>query len=222
MGPGSGTIDRVFGKSNVLDPPGELFDYYWTSLDVNQEGTIGLSYCRSGKTAFVESRFSFYREADADIQPSQLLHKGEYPLTVPNADGDVGKLDYTDLAVDPSDGRSFWVLQPYAEKTGTKTGNYRLLVSKVQVPLKECKEHFHTGVSKDVLAGLTQDEAREDARKKWEAEVAGHDGSAWSNWSFATDRTAPCSQKGYTSSPPPVSEPTTYWECSAKARPCGQ
>jgi hypothetical protein len=222
VGPGSGAIDRVFGNPIALDPPAERFAFYWPSLDVNQDGTIGISHCRSGKTAFVESRFSAQREADAEIQPSQLLHKGEYPLTVANADGDVGKLDYTDLAVDPTDGRSFWVLQPYAEKTGTKTGNYRLLVSKVQVPLKECREHFHTGVSKNVLAGLTQNEAREAARKKWEDEVAGHDGSAWSNWSLATDRTAPCSQKGFTPQPPPVSEPTKYWECSAKARPCSQ
>jgi hypothetical protein len=227
-GPDSGTIDRVFGRANVLDPPGELFDYYWPSLDVNQDGTIGVSYCRSGKTAFVESRFSYYREADADIQPSQLLHKGEYPLTVADNDGEFGVLDYTDLAVDPTDGRSFWVLQPYAEKTGTKTGNYRLIVSKVLVPTKvlvpakECKEHFHTGVSKDVLAGLTQDEARAAARKKWQAEVAGHDGSAWSNWSLATDTTAPCAQKGFTPSPPPDSQPTKYWDCSAKARPCSQ
>jgi hypothetical protein len=222
IGPGSGAIDRVFGKTNMLDPPGERFDYYWPSLDVNQDGTIGISYCRSGKTAFIESRFSFYREADADIQPSQRLHEGEYPLTVVDADGEFGVLDFTEVAVDPADGRTFWVLQPHAEKIGTKMGNYSLLVSKLQVPLKECKGHSHSGVSKDVLAGLTQDEARAAARKKWEDQVATHDGSAWSNWSFATDRTAPCSQKGFTPQRPPVSEPTKYWECSAKARPCSQ
>jgi len=220
-GPDSGTIDRVFGGANVLDPPGELFDYYWPSLDVNQDGTIGIGHCRSGKTAFVESRFSSYRETDAE--PRQLLlHEGEYPLTVADDDGEFGVLDYTDLVVDPADGRSFWVLQPHVERTGTKTGNYSLLVSKVLVPMAKCKQHFHTGVSKNVLAGLTQDEARADARKKWEAEVAAHEGSAWRNWSLATDRTATCLQKGSTPQPPPDDKPTKYWECSAKARPCSQ
>ena len=185
IGPDSGAIDRVFRKANMLDRPGERFDYYWPSLDVNQDGTIGISYCRSGKTAFIESRFSFYREADADIQPSQRLHEGVYPLTVVDADGEFGVLDFTEVAVDPTDGRTFWVLQPHAEKIGTKMGNYSLLVSKVQVPLKECKGHSHSGAQR--LGGLTQDEARAAARKKWEDQVATHDGSAWSSWLFARD-----------------------------------
>ena len=122
IGPDSGAIDRVFGKANMLDPPGERFDYYWLSLDVNQDGTIGISYCRSGKTAFIESRFSFYREADADIQRSERLHEGEYELTVVDADGEFGVLDFTEVAVDQTDGRTFWVLQRHAEKIGTKNG----------------------------------------------------------------------------------------------------
>jgi hypothetical protein len=220
-GPGSGTMDRVFGKASVQDSPGARFAYYWPSLDVNRDGTIGIGHCRSGKTAFVEARFSSYRETDAE--PRQLLlHKGEHPLTRADAGGEFGVLDYTGVAVDPADGRTFWVLQPYVERTGPKTGDYTLLVSKVVVPVADCKQHFHTGINKIALAGLTEEEAREAARKKWEDEVAAHDGSAWSNWSFATERTASCSQKGATPKPPQSDTPTTHLECVAKAKPCGQ
>ena len=85
---------------------------------------------------------------------------------------------------------------------------------------KQCKGHFHTGVGKDVYAGLTKTEARELARKKWRGQVATHDGAAWNVWSSATDRTESCAQKGFTPQPPPVSKPIKYWECQAKARPC--
>jgi hypothetical protein len=87
---------------------------------------------------------------------------------------------------------------------------------------KQCKGHFHTGVGKDVYGGLTKTEARELARKKWRGQVAAHDGSAWNEWSSATDKTESCAQKGFTPQPPPVSKPIKYWECQAKARPCLQ
>jgi hypothetical protein len=81
----------------------------------------------------------------------------------------------------------------------------------------ECKGHFHTGVSKSFDSEF---EAREDARKKWAVKVADHDGSAWSEWLLATDKTQACVLKGFIPSPPPDSKPEKYWECEAKARPC--
>jgi peptidyl-Asp metalloendopeptidase len=62
----------------------------------------------------------------------------------------------------------------------------------------QCKGHPHEGVRTMEL----QFEARMGARTKWEEKVAAHDGSAWSKWSLATDRTLLCAQKELAPPPP--------------------
>lgn len=137
---GSGKIDRTFGHRNAADPPNTIFSYYWPSLEVNRDGTMIVSYNRSGATIFPEIRYSVYRANGNDIESSQLFQAGQYPLGEEDANyavrpdqKAVGRLDYTASAVDPKDDRTVWIFQPYAIKASTGKGGYRLKVGRIVI-----------------------------------------------------------------------------------------
>lgn len=139
-GSGSGMIDRRFGKRNELeDPPNKVFSYYMPALTVNKDGSMVVSYCRSGATIWPEARYSVYFEKDADIRPSQLMHKGEYPIGTDDPDYNsqpekrtpAGRFDYNGNAVDPIDDRSVWVINVFAVMKNKGQGKYSLLVRRI-------------------------------------------------------------------------------------------
>jgi hypothetical protein len=129
------TIQRTFGKKNVSDPPTALFSYAWPCLDVTKDGNMVLNYTRTGETIFPEARFSVYRANDADISPSQQFRQGTFPVGVddpPQSLDPAGRLDNTGSAIDPTDDKTVWVIQAFAEKSNNTTGRYRLAVQKVK------------------------------------------------------------------------------------------
>jgi hypothetical protein len=70
----------------------------------------------------------------------------------------------------------------------------------------DCKGHFHsaTGTSKiETFAGIA-------ARRAWRARVREHDGSGYTWWSKAEDKTEKCEKSG----------PGGTWVCTSRARPC--
>jgi hypothetical protein len=142
-GPGSGLIDRRFGKNAKSDSPGVICSYYMPTLAVNADGTIVLNYCRCGLDVFPEARYSLYFSSDADIRPSHLLHRGEYPLgsedlnwTLPTDERTItGVIDYIGIAVDPVDDRTVWMVNAFGSKKAKGQGQYKLVVRKL-VPTK--------------------------------------------------------------------------------------
>lgn len=139
VGQGSPAIDRRFGKRNAADPPNDIFSYYMPAVAVNKDGTMVITYNRTGATIWPQARYSVYFEKDSDIRPSQLLRKGDYPIgTEDPTSGQpadyrtaAGIFDYNAAAVDPLDDRSVWTINVYATKYQTGTGQYSLLVSRI-------------------------------------------------------------------------------------------
>jgi len=136
---GTPSIDRRFGKRNAADPPSDVFSYYMPALAVNKDGTMVITYGRSGATIWPQTRYSVYFEKDSDIRPSQLLRKGDYPIGTEDpsyADTPAnrqpgGVFDYNAAAVDPFDDRSVWTVNVYATKKSVGTGQYSLLVRRI-------------------------------------------------------------------------------------------
>jgi hypothetical protein len=92
-----------------------------------------LLYSRSGQTIFPEVRYSTYYEKGADIQPSSLLHKGEYPVGTEYSEENttVGRFDYNGSAVDPADDCSVWMISLYGTKKATGQGRYKVVGARV-------------------------------------------------------------------------------------------
>jgi len=142
-GPGSGLIDRRFGKSAVSDAPGAVSSYYMPTLAVNADGAIVLNYCRCGPDVFPEARYSVYLNSDADIQPSHLVHAGEYPVGSEDPDwtapidqreaAKAGVLDYLGITVDPTDDRTVWIINAFGSKKAKGVGQYKLVVKRIVV-----------------------------------------------------------------------------------------
>jgi len=132
-GPGSGFIDRTFGKRNPADPAGAINAYSWPAVDVNDDGDMVLNYARTGSGIFPEARFSVYHGDGTDIRPSYLLHAGIYTLGKEMQPGDkpAGRLDLTGSAVDPFDPAAVWIAQPYSDLAAAGEGQYRLVIGKV-------------------------------------------------------------------------------------------
>jgi len=139
VGQGSPAIDRRFGKRNAADPPNDIFSYYMPALAVNKDGTMVITYSRTGVTIWPEARYSVYFEKDSDIRPSQLLRKGDYPIGVEDPTSGqpadyrtaAGIFDYNAAAVDPVDDRSVWTINVYATKSQAGAGQYSLLVKRI-------------------------------------------------------------------------------------------
>ncbi|MBV9215081.1 MAG: hypothetical protein JO053_02805 [Acidobacteria bacterium] len=135
----TGSIDRRFGKRNAADPPNDIFSYYMPALAVNKDGTMLITYSRTGATIWPEARYSVYFEKDPDIRPSQLIRKGEYPVGVEDpASGQpvdnrpaAGIFDYNGAAVDPLDDRSVWTINVYGTKQSSGKGQYSLVVKRI-------------------------------------------------------------------------------------------
>ena len=99
-----------------------------------------VNYSRSGPTIFPEIRYSVYRAKDSDIEASKLLQAGECPLGGEDAkhasrpdEDPVGRQDFSGSAVDPEDDRAIWFIQPYAAKSSTASGAYKLKVGRVVI-----------------------------------------------------------------------------------------
>jgi hypothetical protein len=133
------TIQRTFGMRNVSDPPGALFSYAWPCLDVTKDGHMVINYTRTGDTIFPEARYSIYRAGNPDISPSHQFQPGTFPVGVNDpifarggtGKGLAGRLDNTGSAIDPSDDKTVWVIQAFAEKASDTEGQYRLAVQRV-------------------------------------------------------------------------------------------
>jgi hypothetical protein len=141
---GSGMIDRRFGKNAATDPPGTVCSYYMPTLAVNASGTMVVNYCRCGPDVFPEARYSVYLDGAADIQPSHLVRKGDYPVgsedpeyNKPIAEREWARaavLDYIGIAVDPEDDRSVWIVNAVGARQSEGIGHYELVARKIIPP----------------------------------------------------------------------------------------
>ena len=108
--------------------PGE--DHYWmASIAMDDSGNIGLGYSISSSTLYPSIRYTGRLAAD----PAGLMPQGESSLI----EGSGSQLsthsrwgDYSMMAVDPSDGCTFWYTQEYIETTGnalwqTRIGSFK-------------------------------------------------------------------------------------------------
>jgi hypothetical protein len=132
----SDRIDRTFGERNVYTDPADAIVYYgWPWIEVNSEGTMVLSYNRTGNTVFPEARFSVRTPDEPDLQPSYVLHKGTYTLgkQMEPDDPSAGKIDNSGMSLDGFDPTAVWMVQPYAYRPDPNVarGSYRLAVGKV-------------------------------------------------------------------------------------------
>jgi hypothetical protein len=133
------TIDRTFGMRHNNDPPNSFFHYGWPVVEVTKDGHMVLGYNRSGITIHPEARYSIYYGNEADIRPSNTLRKGMFTLGEEDAAfqlrpdaATVGRIDNGGIAVDPSDDKTIWVIQPYAIKVSDTQGSWRLVVGRVE------------------------------------------------------------------------------------------
>jgi CubicO group peptidase (beta-lactamase class C family) len=113
-----------------------------------------------------------------------------------------------------------WMARVRTTCSAAAIGGLLVFVMAASEAKAQCKGHYHTVVGGHPYNGDSKETARAAAENNWKVQVAAHDGSPWSNWAFAEDKTVGCSQKGYTPPPPPFEKPVKYWECQVKARPC--
>jgi len=118
---GSAFINRLFGGSNINDPPGTKAHYGWPALEVNSAGDMAIVYTRVGATLSPEIRYSAYGANDSDLQPSQLLKTmgASYTNSVCGqwcSNGGVGNIDTGGAGLDPDD-ISVWISHQLPDAT---------------------------------------------------------------------------------------------------------
>lgn len=141
IGPGSGFLDRTFGKRHPAEPKATVAAYYWPTLEVTHDRTAVVAYSRAGTTVFPELRASLQYAKEKRVRPSVLLRSGDYPLggedpasaTRPDADP-VGRLDFVGSALDPSDQRTVWFVSAHATRDTVGTGRYALALVRITPP----------------------------------------------------------------------------------------
>lgn len=97
------------------------------TLSIDEAGNIGLGYSHAGKTQFPSLVLCGRRAGD----PSGQISMAEYPLA-PGLQSHYDQRwgDYSNMAVDPVDGRTFWFTgeyQPLSANWGTYIGSFTIL-----------------------------------------------------------------------------------------------
>ena len=103
-------VDRTFGGSNILDPPGQKAWYGFPSLEVNENGDAALVYNRSAAWLYPESRYSVYFLKEKDIRASRVLKAGKSAVNS-------GRWHhYVGTSVDGFDDTGIWMINGYGRK----------------------------------------------------------------------------------------------------------
>jgi CubicO group peptidase (beta-lactamase class C family) len=100
-------------------------------------------------------------------------------------------------------------------------GGLLVLITAAPEAKAQSKTHYHTagGVGYDGTGAKGRAQAA--AEKKWKVQVAAHDGSPWSNWAFAENKTVSCKADRPKPKPPRFEKPhILHWTCKVNARPC--
>ncbi len=125
----SGLISFAAQHGRVSDP-GRW--YYYPSIAVNDAGSVALGFSGSSSTEFAGAFFTARRRDDVPgtTHTVTTLKAGVDTYNKDFASGRNRWGDFSALAVDPTDGATFWTLQEYAESEffpggcGTDTGRW--------------------------------------------------------------------------------------------------
>jgi hypothetical protein len=100
-----------FGEVN----PGAGIATYFPSVDINANGTIGMTYMESSSTENV----SFYVTGRTSVDPSGTMEPGVAAIAGTAANTAATRAgDYSQVAIDPSDGTTFWAENEYFTGSG--------------------------------------------------------------------------------------------------------
>jgi hypothetical protein len=130
------TLDHTFGMRDADDPQGVVASYGWPVIEVNRKGDAVIGFNRSGTSTYPEARFGLLRAGEREVRGFPL-RAGEGPLgngardTDEDEDKAVGRIDNSGIAVDPEDGHSIWVIQPFSVRDSGSRGSWRLAVGRI-------------------------------------------------------------------------------------------
>jgi hypothetical protein len=136
--PGGGTVACLqwYQLGNLDGPPsllqqgiyGTSGQYrYFPTLAVGRAGDLALGYAYSSPTDYAGVRYTSLPAGSATLDSEQTLVAGQTAIITTGADGRYG--DYGDMAVDPADGCTVWLMEEYAQAGqlwGTRVGAFQL------------------------------------------------------------------------------------------------
>lgn len=110
-------IDRIFGRSSVGDPAGNIYDYGWPAVAMNSQGDIVIGSIRTRSTIYPEQRASVWFAGQPDISSSVSVQTSSSPLS---------QFHMAGASSDPST-RAVYLAQQY----GAGSPSWRMHVAKV-------------------------------------------------------------------------------------------
>jgi hypothetical protein len=128
-----GFLETVIGGREPDDAPGDVVDYEMPAMDVNGAGDMVVVYSRKGFHTAAELppevRYSIVYHGEQRARPGVLVRRGTTTAVPDINDNGKAGIDLAYAQVDPSDDRTVWITNAYAD---AKARWYRQVVAAVK------------------------------------------------------------------------------------------
>jgi hypothetical protein len=121
---GSGTVSAIrYLKIDTVTPAvvhnttygADGFYYYFPSVYVDNSDNVAMVFNRSSASEFAGIRYTGRLSTDTSMQASASLKAGESSYQLLDGIGRNRWGDYNGIGLDPSDGKTFWMISEYAK-----------------------------------------------------------------------------------------------------------